>query len=346
MFDTLNTPYINTYRDDDDLILILADGSEIKIDDFFTGRPRDSVIVQNAETGDMFQVTLDDLGQVIGVMQQSRTQPEEMFATAANADTPFELTPDTATNMSTQAGAAAAGGAGLNTGVVAGIGSGAVAMGVAVIATGGDNDSDENTSDTVNTNTANTSGVIVVDAEGNKVTPSQTNSDSITVEENTQTVITLPETGSGLIIQNGILLPGDDDVVLNLVSARLELEEGQISTGTFTAFLDLIDQGGDNTLDGVFVNNTLPNTSVNVTSDSAVLRINNSSAEGLFIGDVDLSGRDTYILTIDGNIGDRVFLDTDITATGNTVSGRTEYTGTNLTLYIDPDITVADAIII
>ena len=279
-----------------------------------------------------------------GVVAHSRTQTEEMFATEPDAETAFDLTPDMmAPTLSTQAEVAVEGAimtddVDLTTGII-GLGAFAAVGGV-VVSSGSDdndstentsdtqttnNDSAENTSDTQNTNSVNTNVINVVDEQENPVDASNLGSpgssdDSDDVEDDDST--------DG---DDGIIADDSGNVFINLV----------VDASNDDILVKLHDLGGNNTINAANVFRIDGISWENFNTSGVDLTINDAISKTLSVRDLNLSGSDSYVVTFDGNANDTLQLASGITATGNTVSGRTEYTGTDLTLYIDPEITIA-----
>ncbi|NNW00635.1 hypothetical protein GTA62_18385 [Roseobacter sp. HKCCD9010] len=71
-----------TWRDGNDLVVVMADGQETVIEDFFAVEGRE-LLMRDPETGEIFEVTLNSDGQMIGVEPRSLNQLAEMFGVDA-----------------------------------------------------------------------------------------------------------------------------------------------------------------------------------------------------------------------------------------------------------------------
>ena len=106
-----NSTVTETYRDGNDLILVLAGGQEVRVEGFYTA-DGSQLLIQDAETGAIVQVAVTEDGALIGLEPRSLAQLEQMFGTDVAAQIAGEAPVDLTADMSTQ-GAVAAGGGGV-----------------------------------------------------------------------------------------------------------------------------------------------------------------------------------------------------------------------------------------
>ena len=182
MLDTRPEIVARTYRNGNDLVIVLADGRDVLIEGFFVTATEKTVLVRDADSGDIIQITLNADGFVMNVEPRSLAQIEDMFATAG-VDMPAALAPELDSNLSTQDGSAAS--SDIEPGVAIALGILGVAVLIAIVSSGNDGGSGSGNNAPTITSTTDGNGITAVDGTGTAVTTSTTTTAATTVATST-----------------------------------------------------------------------------------------------------------------------------------------------------------------
>ena len=339
MLDTQPAMITRTYRNGNDLIIVLVNGRDVRIEDFFVTDVGKTVLLRDLESGEIVQVALGTDGSVVGITPRSLAQIEDMFA-AAGLDIPPELSSEMTPNLSTQDDSAVSAGLGTGEAIALGI------LGVAVIIAIASGGSDGGGGSTITT-TTDGNGITAVDTNGVAVTTSTTTMSPTTV--NTSTVFQYAQDSSGagaLIVQNGNVEPALNSAGTPLATGTDNINAPFVTdTGSGTTILTLVDDGFNGTIDGVAFANAVAGSSFTANLPSAtpdtvadILNITNGTTDTLSVANFGFgaTGPDLYRLAIDGDVGDTVQLTgTGFAATGITDgSGRAEYLGLDSRVFV------------